>query len=197
MKNKLFVLFIVIIFSISIGILIKYDKKEIEKQKINEEINKEIRENEIINNTMNDDYAKEEINKNIENKKEDIGLGKLKIEKIGLDGPIKEGSTNEILKKYIGHIEETDIYNGNVGLAAHNRGNEYSYFAKINELNKGDKIIYESVYGTKVYKVNDKKEILETDWSMLDKTKDNRITLITCIKNKVNKRLCVQAIEDI
>ena len=45
------------------------------------------------------------------------------------------------------------------------------------------------------YIVQDKKEILETDWSMLKQTKDNRLTLITCIKNKVNQRLCVQAVQ--
>ena len=63
------------------------------------------------------------------------------------------------------------------------------------ELEIGDEIIYESKYGQRKYIVQDKKEILETDWSMLKQTKDNRLTLITCIKNKVNQRLCVQAVQ--
>lgn len=37
----------------------------------------------------------------------------------------------------------------------------------------------------------------ETDWSYLKETEDNRITLITCVRNRPNKRLCVQAIEKI
>ena len=111
------------------------------------------------------------------------------------DGEIKEGSSNEVLENYIGHIEETSKYDGNVGLAAHNRGNEYSYFARINELEPGDEIIYQSKFGERKYKVIDKKEILETDWSLLGNTKENKLTLITCIRNKVNQRLCVQAVQ--
>ena len=122
-------------------------------------------------------------------------LGVLSIEKIGLIASVKEGSNSEILKHYIGHIEETSIYDGNVGLAAHNRGNEYSYFARLNELESGDKLIYQTRYGTKEYEVTEKKVIEETDWSMLQDTKDNRLTMITCIKNKENYRLCVQAVE--
>lgn len=123
-------------------------------------------------------------------------MGRLEIEKIKLLGDVKDGSNKDVLKDYIGHIEETAIYDGNIGLAAHNRGNKYSYFAKINELEKGDKIKYTTKFGRKTYVVIQKKTIEETDWSMLQKTKDNRITLITCIANKPSKRLCVQAVED-
>ena len=37
--------------------------------------------------------------------------------------------------------------------------------------------------------------IFETDWSLLQNTEENKITMITCIKNKRNQRLCVQASE--
>ena len=50
--------------------------------------------------------------------------------------------------------------------------------------------------GERKYIVDTKKEILETDWSNLEGTSDNRLTLITCIKNKVNQRLCVQAVQE-
>lgn len=122
-------------------------------------------------------------------------IGNLKIKKINLDGPIKEGSSSKVLKDYIGHIEETPIYNGNVCLAAHNRGNKYSYFSRINELIEGDEIIYNTDIYTKHYKVTDIQEIDETDWKMLEDSSENKITLITCIKNKKDKRLCVQAVE--
>ena len=58
------------------------------------------------------------------------------MKKYGLNAEVKEGSSNEILKDYIGHIENTSTYDGNVGLAGHNRGNKNSYFARINELEK-------------------------------------------------------------
>ena len=183
MNKKIFVLFIVLILIVAIGFLFSYDKKVIEQEKQNtseqldntEDVEKEVTE---------DDGFEEDL------------IGSLKIEKINLNGTVKEGSTNEILRDYIGHIEETAKYDGNVGLAAHNRGNKYSYFARINELEPGDEIVYTTKYGERKYIVDTKKEILETDWGNLEGTSDNRLTLITCIKNKVNQRLCVQAVQE-
>lgn len=125
---------------------------------------------------------------------EDV-LGILTIEKIGLKAVVKEGSNNEVLKEYIGHIENTSIYDGNVGLAAHNRGNKYSYFARINELEKGDCITYQTKFYTRKYQVDNIQAIFETDWSLLENTTENKLSLITCIANKKNQRLCVQATE--
>jgi len=123
-------------------------------------------------------------------------LGILTIEKIGLKAQVKEGSTQDILMKYIGHMPETAKYEGNIGLAAHNRGTEFSYFARLNELEKGDKVIYKTKFYERTYIVTKKKVIYDTDWSDLQTTKDNRITMITCIANKPNQRLCVQAVEE-
>ena len=150
----------------------------------------EIEEVQTDENFISIKYEKEE---QIED--EDI-LGILTIEKIDLKAPVKEGSSQEILKEYIGHMPETAKYDGNVGLAAHNRGNEYSYFARINELTKGDKIVYKTKFYERTYKVVSKVVIYDTDWSYLEATKDNRITMITCIKDKPNQRLCVQAVEE-
>ena len=122
-------------------------------------------------------------------------LGILIIKKIGLKAPVKYGSTEEILSEYIGYIPETATYDGNIGLAAHNRLNKYSYFARLNELETNDEIIYETKFFKRKYKVIKKQVIYDTDWSNLENTKDNRITMITCIKDKPNQRLCVQAIE--
>lgn len=175
MYKKLFVLFIVLILLISLVGLVAYNQKKLNKE-----------------NTNNiTEEAKQEKTEEFE---EGI-MGRLIIKKIDLNGEIKEGSSQEILKDYIGHIEETAKYDGNVGLAAHNRGNQYSYFARINELEIGDEIIYQNKYGDKKYKVNQKKDILETDWSTLENSSENKLTLITCIKNRVNQRLCVQAVE--
>ena len=183
MNKKIFVLFIVLILIVAIGFLFSYDKKVIEQEKQN--TSEQLDNTEDVEQEVTEDDGFEE----------DL-IGSLKIEKINLNGTVKEGSTNEILRDYIGHIEETAKYDGNVGLAAHNRGNKYSYFARINELEPGDEIIYTTKYGERKYIVDTKKEILETDWSKLEGTTDNRLTLITCIKNKVNQRLCVQAVQE-
>lgn len=183
MNKKIFVLFIVLILIVAIGFLFSYDKKVIEQEKQN--TSEQLDNTEDVEQEVTEDDGFEE----------DL-IGSLKIEKINLNGTVKEGSTNEILRDYIGHIEETAKYDGNVGLAAHNRGNKYSYFARINELEPGDEIVYTTKYGERKYVVDTKKEILETDWSKLEGTTDNRLTLITCIKNKVNQRLCVQAVQE-
>lgn len=198
MNKKIFVLFITIILIGALSTLFVYDKNVLKQEQYQNGI---IEEEEQI--TEDDTSSEEKISsKDEENEelgpdlKDDI-LGNLIINKINLNAEVKEGSSNEVLKDYIGHIEETAKYDGNVGLAAHNRGNEHSYFARINELELGDEIIYKTKFEERKYKVTNKKEILETDWSLLGNTKQNQLTLITCIKNKVNQRLCVQAIQEI
>ena len=122
-------------------------------------------------------------------------LGILTIEKIGLNATVKEGTSDKILLNYIGHIEETSTYDGNIGLAGHNRGCENSYFARINELEKGDIIKYKTKFFERTYVVDNIKVIYETDWSLLQSTEENKLSLITCIAGKKEQRLCVQAIE--
>ena len=122
-------------------------------------------------------------------------IWKIEIPKINLTATINDGIDDITLNKYVGHFPQSGYINGNVCLAAHNRGNEYSYFARLNELEKGDEIVYENIYGIKKYRVETSQEILETDWSLLENSSQNKITLITCIANRPNQRLCVQAVE--
>lgn len=126
---------------------------------------------------------------------DDAVLGIITIDKIGLNATVKEGTSSEILLDYIGHIEETATYDGNVGLASHNRGFENSYFARLNELELGDTINYKTKFYDRTYVVDNIKVIYETDWSMLQSTEENKLTLITCISGKKQQRICVQAIE--
>lgn len=146
------------------------------------------------NEVMTDSKFENVTYDNVENIGNDV-IGILTIEKIGLKATIKDGSDEETLKNYIGHIENTSFYDGNVGLAAHNRGYKNSYFARINELENGDIITYQTNFFTRKYKVDNIKTILETDWSLLEETQENKLTLITCIANKRLQRLCVQATE--
>lgn len=129
--------------------------------------------------------------------KEDIKeeIWQIEIPKINLVAPISEGTSQEVMLEYVGHFEDTSKWQGNVGLAAHNRGYPINYFAKLKELKKGDKVIYKTKNGKKTYLVNVIKIIKDTDWSYLQKTKENKITLITCVENKPNQRLCIQGVE--
>ena len=65
------------------------------------------------------------------------------IPEISLEAEISEGTSKEIMDKFVGHFEETTKISGNVGLAAHNRGYAVNYFANIKQLKENDKIIYQ------------------------------------------------------
>lgn len=140
-----------------------------------------------------------EIIENTQNAKEfqiiDNSIWKLNIPKICLEASISEGTSSEILNKYIGHFEETQKAKGNIGLAAHNRGYDVNYFERIKELEIGDEIYYTYNGKTSVYIVESKTIIKDTDWTKLENTKDNKLTLITCVENQPQYRRCVQAIE--
>lgn len=119
----------------------------------------------------------------------------IKIPKISLEAEISEGTSKEIMDKFVGHFEETTKISGNVGLAAHNRGYLVNYFKDIKLLKEGDEIIYKYNNVEKIYTVTENKIIKDIDWSLLESTQDNRITLITCVENEPEYRRCVQAKE--
>ena len=128
---------------------------------------------------------------------EDI-IGVLKINKLNVEAPIKEGTSQQIMKTSIGHFSESDYWNGNVSFASHNSGTSAHYFEKINTLNSNDEIEYITKFGTKKYKVESIKKIDSTDWSMVEKSDDkskNTVTLITCINGQPDYRLCVRGVE--
>lgn len=124
-------------------------------------------------------------------------IGKLTIPDILLkNAPIKEGTELTILSDAIGHFKSTSIYNGNVGLASHNSGGKGEYFKNLKNIKVGSEIFYETQYGVKRYIVETKNIIDETDFSYLESTEENKITLITCVSGQSSKRLCVQAVEN-
>lgn len=100
------------------------------------------------------------------------------------------------MDNYIGHFEETSKSFGNIGLAAHNRGYKNNYFENLKNIEIGDKIIYKYRDFKKTYTVETHEIIKDTDWSYLEKTEENTITLITCVENEPEYRRCVQAIEE-
>lgn len=157
--------------------------------------------NVVQENNKDDDQeimkASEAKEKESEGTKEEYieNIWQIEIPKIGLVAPISEGTSQEVMLEFVGHFEDTSIWNGNIGLAAHNRGYPINYFSRLKELKKGDKIIYKTKNGIKTYSVKTIVIIDDTDWSYLQKTNENKITLITCVENKPSQRLCVQGIE--
>ena len=145
--------------------------------------------------------TKEQVNNTNETVKEkiteDVNTWCLEIPKINLKANISEGTTKEVMEDYIGHFDETTKENGNVGLAAHNRGYKNNYFQRIKELKEGDSIFYTYNGETKEYLVTKHVIIKDTDWTYLEDTDKNTITLITCVENEPEYRRCIQGEEKI
>lgn len=116
----------------------------------------------------------------------------IEIPKINLKAQIKEGTDPENLNKYVGHFEESQYTKGNICLAAHNRGYKVNYFKNLKTLEKGDEIIYKFKNVKLTYKVTENKIIKDTDIEVIENTKENIITLITCVENQPEKRRCVK-----
>lgn len=192
MKKKTIIILIMIILAITVIAIIGINKFMQYKIKNEEKILIDIAED-IVSSEENKEiniFTKEEL------ELKDNVIGILEIPKINLKAPVKEGTTQDILKYAVGHFTNSSNWNGNIALASHNRGNYVAhYFENIKDLQMGDEIIYKTKFGERRYSVTENKQIESTDWSVISKTKENKITLITCVKNKPELRICVQAIE--
>lgn len=183
---------IAIIISITINfILVNLEGKE------EKEINSSLVLKTSLINPINEEknIIKEEKDEIIGNQYKKYNKWRIEIPAIKLNAPIMEGTTKEIMRKTVGHFEETGNWDGNVCLAAHNRGYKYNYFQEIKKLNIGDCIKYTNENGTRMYQVVTNEIIKETDWKYIQETEDNRITLITCVENMPEYRQCIQAVE--
>lgn len=151
------------------------------------------------NNEIGKKIMQTQTNGKIEEKSKVIekDIWQLQISKIELKANICEGTDEENLNKYIGHFEETQKEEGNIGLAAHNRGYENNYFERLKELREGDEIIYRHNELERKYEVIKNKIIKDTELEVLENTSENRLTLITCVENEPYYRRCVIAEEKI
>lgn len=116
----------------------------------------------------------------------------LSIPSVGLENaPVKEGTDMETLNNYLGHFTDSAYLEGNVAIAGHNRGYDKNYFENLDKIKQDDEITYQTKYQTKRYKVSEIKIIKDKDVYVIENAQENKITLITCVKNKGNLRLCI------
>ena len=145
----------------------------------------------IISEKDNED---ESIETNTSQNEEEVNWY-IEIPSINLKAPICESTNMDVLSSYVGHFIDTPKAEGNIGLAGHNRGYEKNYFQELYKLKKGEEIKYKYNEFEKIYLIEKIEVIKNTNWSYLENTKENKITLITCIENKPDLRLCIQAIQ--
>ena len=126
--------------------------------------------------------------------RKDGSIGTLKIPSLNINMKVWEGETRDSMAKGLGHYSSTSGWDGNIGVCGHNRGAKYN-IGSIRNLEIGDIITYSTVYGTRTYAVILVRTISDSDWSYLQATADNRITITTCLADRPSKRVCVQAVE--
>ncbi len=124
----------------------------------------------------------------------DGSIGTIKIPSLKINMKVWEGETDASMKKGLGHYSSTSAWDGNAGFCGHNRGTKYA-IGSIKDLKQGDTITYTTIYGTRTYSVTLVKIISNSDWSYLQSTSDNRITLTTCLADHPESRVVVQAVE--
>ena len=108
----------------------------------------------------------------------DDGLTRLSVPRIDLAAVVVEGTGHKQLLLGPGHIPDTPAPGdaGNSVISAHRD----TFFRHIYELEKGDEILVQRNGRTFHYQVESKRIVEPTDLSVLNPSKDSRLTLITC-----------------
>ena len=180
-----FIISLLIFIVINIGYTSLANENDVVSQEIKE--TKGIERTNVIDETKETNIEKTDVDEAVKEKqKEELAntindIWEIEIPIISLKAPISEGTSQEVMSKFVGHFQDTSIWEGNVGLAAHNRGYPVNYFERLKELKQGDEIIYRTCYGEKIYNVNLITVINDSDWSYLKNSNENIITLITCV----------------
>ena len=161
--------------------------------------------NEILNNYMilTDPFDPNSFPVTEQNYKDllnfDDVMANIQIPAINVNLPIYHGTSEEILKKGVGHLENTSLPVGGNGthavLSAHRGLASAKLFTDLNILKSGDKIIINVLNETLVYEVYDI-EIVDPDNvdSLRAVQNQDIITLVTCTPYGINtQRLLVHA----
>jgi sortase A len=108
----------------------------------------------------------------------DEPLAVLKMNKIHLEVPIFEGTSDLVLNRGVGRIEGTARVGeaGNVGLAGHRDG----FFRGLKDVKLGDTMELETVAGKQTYIIDSIKLVERTDVSVLKNESLPELTLVTC-----------------
>ena len=112
--------------------------------------------------------------------------------------PVVEDCENiENIKTNPGHFLNTALFTGNVCLCGHDFTTKSPWFGKLADLNVGDEIVWETKYGIRHYSVTVNQDIDAEDWSALQPTENNQISLLTCkMGASATTRVLIQALSE-
>lgn len=118
-------------------------------------------------------------------------IGSIEIPKINVELPIYHGTTDDVLSKGAGHLENSSLPSSELGthsvITAHRGLPSSKLFRHLDKLSIGDQFYVEVLDEIIAYEVRSINIVLptETDWLTIDEN-ENKITLLTCDPYMIN-----------
>jgi sortase A len=105
-------------------------------------------------------------------------VGRVVIPRLNITAVVRSGVDDKTLKRAVGHVPTTALPGrpGNVGLAAHRD----TFFRNLRGVRKGDLIRMITPGGEYDYRVESTKIVTPKNVEVLNPTKENALTLVTC-----------------
>jgi sortase A len=123
-------------------------------------------------------------------------LAILRIDRLKLEVPVYDGTTDAVLDLAAGRIEYTALpgTSGNVGIAAHRDG----FFRVLKDIKEGDELVLDTPVATERYRVEWIRITTPDDVSVIDPTPGPAVTLVGCYPfyhvGSAPKRFIVRAV---
>ena len=123
-------------------------------------------------------------------------LAILRIDRLMLEVPVYDGTSDAVLDLAAGRIEDTALPGtpGNVGIAAHRDG----FFRVLKDIKEGDKLVLDTPVATERYRVEWIRITTPDDVSVIDPTPGPAVTLVGCYPfyhvGSAPKRFIVRAV---
>ena len=216
MKIKLMKVGLVLIFITGLGILLypiisnllmnifqttaiqeyNYTVEQMEQDRIEEILSEARVYNEQFKNTIVVDPFSQEAESSVNSEYNEIlnidgTMGYIEIPKIDVNLPIFHGTSEEVLKRGVGHIETTPLPIGGEGnhsvLSAHRGLPSAKLFTDLDKLEIDDVFMIKMLTETLVYRIDQIKVVEPTDTQYLQAEEgEDYITLITCTPYAIN-----------
>ena len=216
MKIKLMKVGLVLIFITGLGILLypiisnllmnifqttaiqeyNYTVEQMQQDRIEEILSEARIYNEQFKNTVVVDPFSQEAENNKSSEYNEIlnidgTMGYIEIPKINVNLPIFHGTSEEVLKRGVGHIETTPLPIGGEGnhsvLSAHRGLPSAKLFTDLDKLEIDDVFMIKMLTETLVYRIDQIKVVEPTDTQYLQAEEgEDYITLITCTPYAIN-----------
>lgn len=216
MKIKLMRIGLILIFITGLGILLyptisnllmnifqttaiqqyNYTVEQMQQDKIEEILSEARVYNEQFKNTIVVDPFSQEAESSVNSEYNEIlnidgTMGYIEIPKINVNLPIFHGTSEEVLKRGVGHIETTPLPIGGEGnhsvLSAHRGLPSAKLFTDLDKLEIDDVFMIKMLTETLVYRIDQIKVVEPTDTQYLQAEEgEDYITLITCTPYAIN-----------